>query len=212
MAEEKSENLQTSQLYPQYLEVVPAQTLSTSMPCLPNWDEVEAAGRTENPPEIQVSDANDAKGITAEEGNPNKEKNVPADLPLNTEEGDGAASFYIGEVRHPLRSPSSPLHSLASSYSSLNDKGLLSPDKIDKPPELPKSPPEFVPPDGGYGWVVVIAACVVNMWIVGFIKSYSLLYLEIINEFPDSSAYHASWIPALLSTIGLLTGEIYIKL
>lgn len=66
---------------------------------------------------------------------------------------------------------------------------------------------EFTPPDGGYGWVIVIAACVVQIWIMGFIKSYSVLYVQIIAAFPNSSAYHASWIPALLSTIGLLVGK-----
>ncbi|KAK7065213.1 hypothetical protein SK128_010437 [Halocaridina rubra] len=37
---------------------------------------------------------------------------------------------------------------------------------------------EFIPPDGGYGWVIALAACVVNTWIVGFIKSYGVLYIH----------------------------------
>ncbi|XP_064078028.1 uncharacterized protein LOC135195618 [Macrobrachium nipponense] len=63
---------------------------------------------------------------------------------------------------------------------------------------------EFTPPDGGYGWVVALAACLVNVWIVGFIKSYGVLYVHVRSAFPEASAYHTSWLPALLSTIGLL--------
>ena len=74
-----------------------------------------------------------------------------------------------------------------------------------------ESSPEFIPPDGGVGWVVVVAACVVNSWSLGFVKSYSLLYVKIIEAFPGSSAYQISFIPAMLSTIGLLLG-LYSKL
>lgn len=65
----------------------------------------------------------------------------------------------------------------------------------------------FTPPDGGYGWVVVMAAFFAQIWIVGFIKCYSMMYIEIIAAFPLSSAYHASWIQAMLTTLGLLFGE-----
>lgn len=64
----------------------------------------------------------------------------------------------------------------------------------------------FTPPDGGYGWVVALSACFINMWIVGFIKSYGVLYVEIRNAFPEASTYHVSWLPSLLSTVGLLIG------
>ncbi|XP_071546129.1 monocarboxylate transporter 8-like [Panulirus ornatus] len=66
---------------------------------------------------------------------------------------------------------------------------------------------EFTPPDGGYGWVVALSACFINVWIVGFVKSYGVLYVEVRNAFPEASAYHASWLPSLLSTVGLLIGQ-----
>lgn len=75
--------------------------------------------------------------------------------------------------------------------------------------EIPSpSPGEFFPPDGGYGWVVAVAACFANIWTIGFMKCYSLLYLEITEKFPGSSAYEASWIPVMLSTIGLLVSPL----
>ena len=122
-----------------------------------------------------------------------------------------AASFYIGDDQQMLPQPMSP------------------PLEHTQPPEEPTSPPVsmplqpstrrvhiseapikkapvFVPPDGGYGWIVALAACLSNLWIVGFIKSYGVLYLHIRGTFPEASAYQASWLPALLTTLGLLIG------
>nr|XP_053641724.1 uncharacterized protein LOC128695230 isoform X2 [Cherax quadricarinatus] len=67
---------------------------------------------------------------------------------------------------------------------------------------------EFTPPDGGYGWVIAFSACFINLWIVGFTKSYGVLYLEIRRTFPEASAYHTSWLPSLLSTVGLLIAPV----
>ncbi|CAH0404159.1 unnamed protein product [Chilo suppressalis] len=59
------------------------------------------------------------------------------------------------------------------------------------------------PPDGGYGWVVVFGAFLVQFWVAGLFKSYGVLYVEIMETFPDSSESVASWIPAALSTLCL---------
>ncbi|XP_072946835.1 monocarboxylate transporter 12 [Epargyreus clarus] len=59
------------------------------------------------------------------------------------------------------------------------------------------------PPDGGYGWVVVFGAFMVQFWVAGLFKSYGVLYVEIMETFPDSSESVASWIPAALSTLCL---------
>nr|XP_027228444.1 uncharacterized protein LOC113820306 [Penaeus vannamei] len=117
--------------------------------------------------------------------------------------GNKVASFYIGDEHGCTRD--------------LPPAGV--PDPSLRPPlpprrvqiqelEAKKTTVEFTPPDGGYGWVVALAACVVNFWIVGFIKSYGVLYVHVRNAFPDASAYHASWLPALLSTIGLIIAPV----
>ncbi|VVD02528.1 unnamed protein product [Leptidea sinapis] len=62
---------------------------------------------------------------------------------------------------------------------------------------------ECSPPDGGYGWVVVFGAFMVQFWVAGLFKSYGVLYVEIMETFPDSSESVASWIPAALSTLCL---------
>ncbi|KAF7998310.1 hypothetical protein HCN44_009708 [Aphidius gifuensis] len=61
----------------------------------------------------------------------------------------------------------------------------------------------YVPLDGGYGWVVVGGAFFVQFWVAGLVKSYGVLYVEIMETFNDSSAAVASWIPAILSCLCL---------
>ncbi|XP_076034827.1 monocarboxylic acid transporter silnoon [Oratosquilla oratoria] len=105
-------------------------------------------------------------------------------LPLPSHEGD---------PHYPLQPSSRKVVITASSQGEKEQKG---------------QPCEFTPPDGGYGWVVALAACIVNMWIVGFIKSYGVLYMGIRQAFPGTSAYVASWCPALLATTGLIIAPV----
>lgn len=60
------------------------------------------------------------------------------------------------------------------------------------------------PPDGGYGWVIVFGAFSVQFWVAGLVKSYGVLYVEIMETFPSSTATVASWIPAILSALCLV--------
>lgn len=57
--------------------------------------------------------------------------------------------------------------------------------------------------DGGYGWLVVFGAFFVQFWVAGLVKSYGVLFVEILEIFPDSSTAVASWIPAILSALCL---------
>ena len=68
--------------------------------------------------------------------------------------------------------------------------------------------PNFVPLDGGYGWVVVFGAFCVQFWVAGLVKSYGVLYVEVMETFKDSSASFASWIPAILSCLCLALGKL----
>ncbi|XP_020800681.1 uncharacterized protein LOC110178009 [Drosophila serrata] len=60
------------------------------------------------------------------------------------------------------------------------------------------------PPDGGYGWFIVFGAFSVQFWVAGLVKSYGVLYVEIMETFPSSTATVASWIPAILSALCLV--------
>ncbi|XP_062561029.1 uncharacterized protein LOC134225183 [Armigeres subalbatus] len=64
------------------------------------------------------------------------------------------------------------------------------------------------PPDGGYGWVIVFGAFSVQFWVAGLVKSYGVLYVEILENFPNSSATTASWIPAILSALCLVLAPV----
>ncbi|KMQ93836.1 monocarboxylate transporter 13-like protein [Lasius niger] len=64
----------------------------------------------------------------------------------------------------------------------------------------------YVPLDGGYGWVVVFGAFFVQFWVSGLVKSYGVLYVEVMETFKDSSASVASWIPAILTCLCLALG------
>lgn len=72
----------------------------------------------------------------------------------------------------------------------------------DRVPEYPANPV-----DGGYGWVIVFGAFLVQFWVAGLVKSYGVLFVEIMETYSDSSAAVASWIPAILSALCLALGK-----
>ncbi|XP_022195886.1 monocarboxylate transporter 13 isoform X3 [Nilaparvata lugens] len=55
---------------------------------------------------------------------------------------------------------------------------------------------EYVPPDGGWGWLVLGGTVLINLLIPGTIKSFGVLFIEFLEIF-NASAVAASWIPAL---------------
>ena len=62
--------------------------------------------------------------------------------------------------------------------------------------------PIFIPPDGGYGWIVALAACLIRIFSIGFLRSYGFLHVHISAANPDATAYEVSWIPSMLGLIG----------
>lgn len=91
---------------------------------------------------------------------------------------------------------------LRSTKSSLSKKRRPKLGEIKKPRNT-----TLVPLDGGYGWVIVCGAFFVQFWVAGLVKSYGVLYVEVMETFKDSSASVASWIPAILSCLCLALGE-----
>lgn len=59
-----------------------------------------------------------------------------------------------------------------------------------------KAEEELVPPDGGWGWLVLLASVMVNLLIPGTVKSFGVLFVEFLEVF-DASPAAAAWIPAL---------------
>lgn len=55
---------------------------------------------------------------------------------------------------------------------------------------------ELVPPDGGWGWLVLAGSMLVNILVPGTVKSFGVLFVEFLEAF-DASPSTAAWIPAL---------------
>ena len=46
----------------------------------------------------------------------------------------------------------------------------------------------FVPPDGGFGWIVVFGAFCVQFMVLGVMNNCGILYTELLDEFKQSKA------------------------
>ena len=66
----------------------------------------------------------------------------------------------------------------------------------------------FIPPDGGYGWIITLGAFMALFWAAGIIKSYGLLFSQILENFPGASVMLASWIPAFMTTLALASAPV----
>lgn len=55
---------------------------------------------------------------------------------------------------------------------------------------------KLVPPDGGWGWLVLFGATLVNILVPGTVKSFGVLFVEFLEAF-DATTSEGMWIPAL---------------
>lgn len=55
---------------------------------------------------------------------------------------------------------------------------------------------ELIPPDGGWGWLILAGSMLVNLLVPGTVKSFGVLFMEFLEAF-DASPSTALWIPAL---------------
>ncbi|KAH8263059.1 hypothetical protein KR044_003767 [Drosophila immigrans] len=73
---------------------------------------------------------------------------------------------------------------------------------------------DLVPPDGGWGWLVLFGACLCNILIPGTIKSFGVLFVEFTEAF-EVSQTKSSWIPALCyflySSLGPVSSILSVK-
>ncbi|XP_050314328.1 monocarboxylate transporter 13 [Anthonomus grandis grandis] len=73
---------------------------------------------------------------------------------------------------------------------------------------------KLVPPDGGWGWLVLFGATLVNILVPGMIKSFGVLFVEFLEGF-DASTSQGMWIPALCyflySSLGPVSSILSVK-
>lgn len=62
-------------------------------------------------------------------------------------------------------------------------------------------------PDGGFGWVIVLASFIISVIIDGIAFSFGLIYTELLNYFEESKTKTA-WIGAFHLAVPLLAGPI----
>uniref|UniRef100_A0A8D8TLC5 Monocarboxylate transporter 5 n=2 Tax=Cacopsylla melanoneura TaxID=428564 RepID=A0A8D8TLC5_9HEMI len=104
-------------------------------------------------------------------------------------------------VKDSASLPTSPeLHNLKNNY--------------EKKDNQKKEEVILVPPDGGWGWLVLLGSLLVNVLMPGTIKSFGVLFVEFIEVF-NASQVTASWIPAvcyfLYSSLGPLASYLSAK-
>jgi len=63
------------------------------------------------------------------------------------------------------------------------------------------------PPDGGWGWVVVVAAFFVNLIADGITFSFGVLFVEFESYFEEGKSKTA-WIGSVFTAMPLLSGPI----
>ena len=73
-----------------------------------------------------------------------------------------------------------------------------------RPPSTQPGPP--VPPDGGWGWVVMFASFLVNVIVDGVCFSFGIFYLEFLDHFGASKG-KTSWVGSVLNGMYLSMGE-----
>jgi len=63
------------------------------------------------------------------------------------------------------------------------------------------------PPDGGYGWVIVFAAFMINLICDGISFSFGILYTELLDEFEESKSL-TSWVGSMFYGTCLMGGPL----
>lgn len=100
-------------------------------------------------------------------------------------------------------------HKLNGSTKETSDKTVSLLNKKDDSCEY-----DLVPPDGGWGWLVLFGACLTNILIPGTIKSFGVLFIEFTQAF-EVSQTKSSWIPALCyflySSLGPVSSILSVK-
>ncbi len=71
----------------------------------------------------------------------------------------------------------------------------------------PPAPP--LPPDGGWGWVVVVGSLLVNIIVDGICFSFGCFLLPLMDEFGESRGKTA-FVGALIPTLYLGVGEYFL--
>ncbi|ESN94057.1 hypothetical protein HELRODRAFT_193822 [Helobdella robusta] len=63
-----------------------------------------------------------------------------------------------------------------------------------------------LPPDGGWGWVVMVASFFSNLLVDGILYTFGILYINLIHSFPEAHKATISMVGSLLGGVYLIVG------
>ena len=67
-------------------------------------------------------------------------------------------------------------------------------DDINEGTGIPRPlPAPWAPPDGGWGWMCVVGCALMHFLVVGYTRSYGLIYMRLRSRY-DSSAALTAWV------------------
>lgn len=96
-------------------------------------------------------------------------------------------------------------HLQSETMADQRDEGSISGSDLSDSTSKKKNKPKI--PDGGWGWMVVLASLVISMVADGVSFSFGLLYIEFLHEFGVSKS-RTAWIGSLFMAVPLLSGPI----
>ncbi|CAL7936139.1 unnamed protein product [Xylocopa violacea] len=115
-----------------------------------------------------------------------------------TEDGYGNGLFELKSGDRPIITPNPCYREERDARDSIDSDSVLDGKNGKGKPKIP---------DGGWGWVVVLASLVISMIADGVSFSFGLLYIEFLDEFGASKSKTA-WIGSLFMAVPLLSGPV----
>lgn len=104
---------------------------------------------------------------------------------------------------HPRGPQFTPLEQSESVTQAEKEEAAAAADKLAE--ELEDELP--VPPDGGWGWVVVAASFMIHVIADGVAYSFGVFIVEFLNYFEGSKRGELGWISSLMVGVTLGSGE-----
>ncbi|XP_043218208.1 monocarboxylate transporter 12-like [Amphibalanus amphitrite] len=122
-----------------------------------------------------------------------------------TDEEDRRPQFHIGDQRRSIQGEDTQFLRVPQLRRESAAGGESADPEADQNEDVVLQVPHVVPPDGGWGWVIVAASFMCNAIVDGFIFSFGVLLLPLVDEFGESKSKTA-WIGSILSGFYLIAG------